>query len=263
MSESAIFRNVSLSTPAWEVTDLSVIWSAEAQHRGGDIVIPYSQGVFAGRRFISERRILIPMVVYSDFDASGAPHPDHRTGLQINLDALKRLTRPGLTVLAVDMPDGSTRSAPAFAASGLAISPLGPGAARCVMDLIIPGGVLRDTTATTGSTTGSSLTIDNAGTAEQNEATLTFSGSATSVVVVNTSHPNTPTLTLTTNLATGTVVVNTGAYTVLRGSTNLIGSITPVGHPNWMPLVPGSNVLTVTATGGTCTLAVSHYAPYL
>jgi hypothetical protein len=209
------------------------------------------------------------MVVFGDFDAEGNPHPDNREGLRANLDALAAAMRPGGGTLAVVMPDGSSRTGNAISAGGLQATALGPGAMRAVVDLIIPEGVLRSTSATTATSAsvsgGSSGTISiaNSGTAEQNAVVYTLSGTATSVVLTNTSHPDTPTLTVAVNLASGNVVVNTGAYTALQGTTSKLGNITPTKTQVWLPLILGANNISIAPTGGSCTLSISHYPAFL
>lgn len=267
-SERIVWRSVPLATPAWECTDLSVLWNT-TEYRGGDVTVPYAPGVRAGRRVVESRRVVIPMVVFGNADAEGTPHSDAREGLRDNLDTLAALMRPGEGTLDVLMPDGSTRRATAHPVGSLQVRPVGPGAVRCVLDLLIPEGVFRATSATTatsssisGGSTGT-LTVDNPGSAEQTAVTLTLSGTATSVTIRNTTHPDSPQFVLATNLASGSVVVDTRDYTAKRSSTSVAGSLTPSGNPNWLPLLPGSNTIQIQPTGGTCTLAVSHYAAFL
>lgn len=267
-SEHVTLGDVPLSCPAWEATDLSSLWET-ASYRGGDIVVPYAPGVRAGRRVVESRRVVIPVTVFGTHDPEGTPYADARAGLRANIDRLALLMRPTDTSLVLHLPDGSTRRATALPMGAIQLDPIGPAATKVVLDLLLPEGLWRSSTATT--TTSSSvsagatgtLTVPNAGTAEQWSSTLTLSGTATAVTIVNTSFAGPPTLTVTTNLASGNVVINTETYTALRGSTSVAGSLTPSGHPCWLPLAPGNNAVTIAPTGGTCTLSIVHYAPYL
>jgi hypothetical protein len=266
-TEYSTFRGVPLDTAAWRTTDLSVFWAGPAEYRGNDIVVPYAQGVRPGRRTIPERRIVVPMVVTGDLDADGVAHATTREGLRANLDALALVFRPGSGTLDVLMPDGSTRRATAHVLTGLQTVPAGAGALRAVVELLIPEGVFRSTVATTATSASVSaggtgaVNVSNPGTAEQNATTYTMSGTATKVLLTNLTHPETPTLEVTANLATGNVVIDTAAYSVTQGVSSLFATAT--GTPGWLPLVPGTNQIRIQPTGGTATLAISHLPAYL
>jgi hypothetical protein len=268
-TEHATFRGVPLDTPAWSCTDLSVLWSGPADYRGGDITIPFSRGVRAGRRITPERRVLIPLVVYGNADAEGAPYADARTGLRANVDALTALMRPGAGTLELHLPDGSVRSTTALPVGGLQAAPLGPGAMRVIIDLLIPGGVWFGATdesvesEVVAADDTETLSVPHPGTADQDSAIYELSGTATSVVLTNATHPDAPTLTITVDLSDGDVVIDAGAFSATQGSTNVVGAITATATPTWLPLVPGTNVLTIEPVGGTCTLTATHTPTYL
>jgi hypothetical protein len=261
-NEYASFRGTPLDTAAWRVTDYGSLWESP-ELRVGYVTIPYAPGVQPGRRVYEARRVVLPLIVFGDYAPEGTPHIEHRAGLRSNLDELAKLLRPGIGTMRFHTPDGSIRSAPAQPVGSLQVASRGPVSATVVIDLLIPEGVLRSevaTTATLATDTGTrTLTVSNPGTAEQWAAVLTLSGTATTTTITNTTHPDAPALTVASDLASGNVVIDTGAYTALRGSTSVTGSLTPVGHPNWMPLAPGTNSLTVTTNAG---LVISHFAPF-
>jgi hypothetical protein len=261
-NEYAQFRGTPLDTAAWRCVDYSSLWDSP-ETRGGDVTIPYAPGVLPGRRVYEARRVILPLVVFGDYAPTGTKHADPRAGLRSNLDELARLTRPGIGNLRFHTPSGTVRAAPAQVVGSLQVAAQGPVSATVVIDLQIHGGVFRSESATTATlATGSgtrTLTVSNPGTAEQWVSTLTLSGTATTTTITNTTYPGDPRLTVAVDLSAGNVVINTGNYTAVQGSNSVTGSLTPVGHPNWMPLVPGNNSLTVTANAG---LVVSHFAPF-
>ncbi len=266
-TEYATFRGVPLDTTAWRTTDQSVFWAGPGEYRGSDIVVPYAQGVRAGRRLIPEKRIVIPIIVTGDLDADGIAHSSVREGLRLNLDALAQAFRPGSGALDITLPDGSTRTATAHVLTGLQAVPAGPGALRCVVEVMVPDGVMRSTTATTATsstvTAGGTvdLTVSNPGSAEQNAISYTLSGTATEVLLTNLSHPDTPTLEITADLSVDDVLIKTAEYSVMHGTTPLFATAT--GSPGWLPLVPGNNAIRIQPTGGDAVLDVSHNAAYL
>jgi hypothetical protein len=263
-AEHVTLRGTPLSCPAWETTDLASLWSTP-DLRGGDVLVPYAPGVRAGRRVVNSRRVAIPLVVFGTTDPDGEPYADARIGLRANLDALALLMRPGAATLELHMPDGSVRAAEVHPVGAMQVEPMGPTAASVILELLIPSGVWNDLDPTVASGSFSSvgvLNVSNPGTADQWRSVITLSGTASSVVLRNTSMPNNPRVTVAADLDGGTITLDTGDYTALQGSTSVAGSLTPVGHRCWLPLGPGVNHIEVTPAAGTATVSVTHYAPF-
>lgn len=271
------FNGVPLATPGWEITDLSGLWDAPAV-RGEDRLVPYHEGVLPLRRWIDMKRAQLPLIVYGDLDHEDAPHVDARAGLLENLDYLKqRVLRPnqsatitGTRNLKHHLPDGSVREADAIILPPWQPVTVGPHTLRGVLDVLIPGGVMRSGTATNVTSasipagTPTAFTVPNPGTADQYDVVIELTGSATQVTLEATTwDPNGDTY-LEFNGSLGTLTtIDTGEFTAVRDGVGVIGLIDHSGHERWLPLVPGDNTITITAVGGNVVAEFTHFAPYL
>lgn len=264
-----------LATPAWECVDFSALYDAPPV-RGDDVVVPYHEGALSFRRIVGPRRVVLPMVVYGDYDRDGLAYDDARAGLRTNLDALKReVARPvqygdGTKLLRHVFGDGEVRQAPCQVMAPLQVGPLSPISVRCTIDVLIPGGVLRSpdlvsvtSDAVAAGATGE-LVVLNPGTADQFETVLTLTGTATEVVIRNLTWDSSGDtfLDFSASIADD-VVIDTGAWTVLSGGSSALLELEHQGHERWLPLLPGPNVLEISPTGGPATLKIEHYPAWL
>lgn len=135
----------SLATYAWEIVDLSPLWSS-AKVRGADKRIPGAAGVrrYRRRRDVTTRSL--PMVIVGTVDQDGVAYADARSGLRANLDVLEaNVVAPTNigdgTRTAILHQVGDTKTGPIHVL-GLDVGPLGPSGARAVLEISIPGGKL-------------------------------------------------------------------------------------------------------------------------
>ena len=84
---------VPLSTPAWETTEASDLWSSP-EVRGTDLVIPGAAGVRPYPRRPTVTPVTIELAIVGDVRWDGARHDDPRAGLAINCAHLEALTDP-------------------------------------------------------------------------------------------------------------------------------------------------------------------------
>jgi phage-related protein len=109
------------------------------------------------------------------------------------------------------------------------------------------------------------MVVDNIGTVEERDPTITFAGPLKNIVISSTDSVS---LTYTGTLASSDTVVikteTTGEYSaILNGVTNVIGNVTHSGTSALLVLLPGTNNLSVTTetTGGT--VKIEFYPPFL
>lgn len=273
-AEHVEIDGVPLATPAWEVLDASGLYDAPPV-RGEDLVVPHLEGAVAARRVLDARRVTLGMVVYGDRDPEGAAYADPRAGLVANLDLLKRaVVRPvqssveGTRALRHHLPGGAVRSAPCHVLGPLQLGAMGPASALATLDVVVPGGVLRDEVATVAGpaefTGAGELVVANPGSADQFEVVLELSGTATSVRVRNTTwDPSGGTWLELGGSLGGGVVIDTGAWTAVRDGLSVVGLVAHAGHERWLPLVPGDSVLRIEPEVGDVALTVTHHAGYL
>lgn len=87
---------VPLSTPAWETTDASELWST-AQVRGADLVIPGAAGVRPYPRRPTVTSATVELVVVGDTAPDGTARSEPRAGLAVNCALLEALVGPNGT----------------------------------------------------------------------------------------------------------------------------------------------------------------------
>lgn len=253
-----------LSTAAWSTEDISSLLDGPAV-RGQDLVNPSRIGEIARRRTLAARTVVIPLVINGVYNSDGGEHTDPRTGLLANLDELKAkllpafLTTAGTKTLRWVRPAG-VRTAEVHVNPAFQLTAVGPTAARVVIEITIPGGVLRDETET-------DLQIEILASETTKTATVTVPGNV-EVQDVRIEHtaavanPNSNSFKIT-NLTYGpdvyleypVAVTNpltfyTGEYRAIRGtSTSISGFVVNAGSPLWLPLLPGDNQIKVDIPG--------------
>jgi hypothetical protein len=256
---------VPLSTPAWHTESLAELYDI-AMPEGDLVTVPYLRGALAARRQLGPKRVRLPVVIYGDADSDGNPHSDVREGLLANRDEFVRdVVRPlqvgsdGLRTMVHTLPGGGTRSGPCQVVGSMRPVPVGRSALRVAVEFALTEGGLRDTTQVDVSGSGS-LAVPNTGNDYQDAIIYTLTGTATSVKVENTTaDPGGDIWFEFGGDLTGGVVLDTRLYTAVRGGVNVVGLVQHSGHERWCPLIPGTNTLTITPTGGTCTLQAQHY----
>lgn len=276
LDERIDLDGVPLSTPAWEINDLSPLWDLP-EVIAHDLKVPYRRGVIPFRRPLAGKSVDLPFTIIGAVDPDGVAHPDPREGLQLNHEAFMAAIAPpmvatitGTRVLTYHLPDGTTRTGPAALAGRLRPQPFGPGALRGSLALNLTDGGLRSTTevdVTSASIAGGAsgnLVVPNPGTDYQDRALLDLTGTATTVTLRNlTAEPGGSVfLTFGGALSTG-VALDTGLWTATRAGVNVVGLIIKGGFERWLPLVRGNNTIEIAPSGGTAVLRVRHFPFYL
>jgi hypothetical protein len=261
---------VPLSTPAWEVLDFSDLLNG-APTRGADIAVSGKRGTVARRRTLDASEASVSLVVYGDRDPEGNAHEDVRAGLLSNIDALKKALRPNATTLTgtrtLSVTIGTeTRTAAVHTSPDIAIAPLGPTAVRAVITLVLPYGVLRGASTVANLSGTGSKTLTVTGTGEVYDILLTVSGKANSLSISNLSYDGSGGVSLNYGYAfDGTLSFNADTYVALYGGAPVTGKVVTAGTPIWLPLLPGSNSLNISAPGlvGDLTTTVTYRPVYL
>lgn len=261
---------VPLSTPAWDVLDYSDLLNG-APIRGADITVSGKRGNIARRRTLDASEASISLVIYGDRDPEGNAHADVRSGLLSNIDALKKALRPNATTLNGTRTlsltiGGETRTADVHTSPDMSISPLGPTAVRAVITLVIPSGVLRGPSSVANLSGTGTQTVTIAGTGEIYDAIVTVSGDADSLTIANLSYNSSGGVYLAYEYEfNGTLSFNADTYLALYGGTPVTGKVVTAGTPVWVPLLPGANLLNISAPGlvGSLTTTVTYRPVYL
>lgn len=256
--ESITIDGIPLNTPAWIVTDASDLLNG-APSRGADILIPGRRGTLARRRSMDATEVLLPVVVFGDKSPNGTPYADVRQGLLENLDALKKALRPNYgrtdgTRELVAVIGGQTRTARVHTSVDFQLTAAGPGAARGVITITIPSGVLRSAGQQAILTETGDKTINVGGTAEIYDATFTIVGTANAVRISNLSVDSTDgTFLLYSAPVTGGLLINTATFRVFNTTGGAMQDTSVYastgGTAAWVPLLPGENVLRLTYNG--------------
>jgi hypothetical protein len=252
---------VPLMTPAWHVLDMSEVYDGPSS-RGSDVLVPYSPGMLPTARFIGPARKVLPMVIFGTHDEDGSEHSDPRMGLIHNLNTLKRALRTrqrsATTTFRVEFEAEGLGSPWVLSAPCSVNWPLQtaarPSTIRLLLDLTLPGGVLRDEEPIGQALqTAGPHTVLNPGTAEQFAVQITM---PTATTLENTTWGHTLTYT-----GTDPVTINTANGTAVYGNgTTALGLVSWSGHSNMFPLAVGDN--TVQLTSANPNVGVTHYPAY-
>lgn len=140
---------VPLSTPAWETTDASELWSSP-EVRGADLLLPGAVGVRPYPRRATVTPVTVELAVVGDTDWEGNPYAEVRAGLATNCRHLQSLADRSAAA-----PDGTVTAtlhyapgAPVASIAGpvhvlrLRFARQGPNLATGQLELSIPAGAL-------------------------------------------------------------------------------------------------------------------------
>ena len=269
-------NGIPLDNPAVETTS-QLDWLVQpADHRGdAGLEVAQRPGLQPQATIRDRKRGPLALEVHGTVDMDGNPTADVATGLQGNLDALFAALEPpqhtdaGTYLLRLHHPTLPVRSAQGRL-KVVRFEYVAGEVAALVLDGLIPSGVLRSeavTNANSGSvSTTTNLTVPNPGNADQDEMVITLSGTATHVRLESrTWDPSGNTyLEVASDLALGNVVIDTAAFTAVRGVATdvhgLVDAYSPKGWQTWLPLVrDGNNTIRIVPTGGSVTVDIDHY----
>jgi phage-related protein len=225
--------------------------------RSDNALIPLRDGrVFVKKNF-DQRKITLGLDVVETSVAA----------LETRMDALRTVFGiRSQALLEEKLANGAVRSVLAEVTGDLGVNRVSPGAVRLAVDFILADPYFRSPTLTSDETTvnltSKNYTLINAGSAEERNMVITFTGPL-----------NQPRLTNLTNsvwvgyngtLSSGvSVVIDCAKYTALSGGSNVVGSIVHSGDPAFWVLMPGSNSLlmqTTSTTGGK--VKIDFYPPH-
>jgi hypothetical protein len=277
-AEYAELDGIPLSTAAWDTTSLLDLYEAP-DVRGDNPTVPYRRGALAFRRITGPKAVTLPLVIYGDYDSTGAPHADPRAGLQANIDELKRLvldqpritSADGTRLLRHHLPDTTIRKALAQVVGNLGLTELAPTVVRAALDLTIPEGLMVgetvDTVTSAVASAGSfaDVVVPNNGSTYQDRIVYTLTGGATTTVKLTnlTADPGGSVyLEFGGSVAAG-VVIDTAAWTAIRSAVSVLGLITYSGFESWLPLLPGNNTIRIEPVASTAQLQAAHYPRFL
>lgn len=264
---------VPMSTAAWHIEDLSPLWDT-AETLGDDLVVPYRRGVVPFRRAYGAKRVDLPIIVTGDYDPDGGPAAPGRAQLWANRNELVRtVLRPlrvgsgdGDRTIRYHAPDGTILAGPGKIIGGLRPTPVGPLAFRASLSLSLSEGGLRSETLSDQTSAGvtdpstESFVVTNGGDDYQDATLIDITGTATAVTLENlTADPGGSVyLTFGGSLGAG-VTLNTADFTAVRAAVSVVGLVSFSGFERWLPLLPGSNTIRITPTGGSATVQFRHY----
>lgn len=141
---SLAIGGVSLSTKAWAVTNLFVLYNA-APRRGENTLIPGLAGRIPHPKRKDEAVRTLELLVIGDCSSIGVPYSDRNVGLETNWLTLKNglLSTTSTTLTAVlTRPSGSTLSGPVQIGNSELGAPGVAGVYTATLDLTLPNGEL-------------------------------------------------------------------------------------------------------------------------
>jgi phage-related protein len=232
-----------------------------ASRRGGNQQIPRKHGTIFVPKFYDETEIAMGIAMkYGNAEL-----------LEAAIDTLKTMCSSRVErVLSNTRADGSIRTAMAAVEGKLQTKRESHNFARVVITFKLAhpffrGNVLVDEEVTVDASPVD-LIVDNAGTVEECNPTLTLTGPLLNTTITNPA--NGCVLTYTGTIASPRVVtigeVNGEFVAITDLGANVIGNISHVGSESLMVLEPGSNTLSITdGTHTTGKVRVQFYPPFL
>lgn len=267
-------NGVSLQTLAFNVSTWGGDLQAPPPLRGGDLVIPYRPGeVFQTRRPSGRSMTFNMWVLGADVNGKIPTNMTMRAQFESNLKLLrnlfwnqgrqvsitKRWKEPGSSVV-------QTATAKAIFSGGFA--PTMNGALRATysveMYLSDPFFYGDEETVNFSATSAPTVNITVPGDYETTVATMQFNGARDNMRLTNLSEG--VYVNVNNNVVAGSeIVLDIDNWTALKNpggtfETNVIGSVTNLGHEFWFALQPGAQQLRVTSGSGTGS-AVLKYKP--
>lgn len=267
-TEYLTIAGIPLTTLAWTTENISGVLDGPGV-RGTDLVNPTRAGEIPRRRILAARSFSVPIVVNGYYDANDNPSADPRATLLDNLDYLKTALAPnfisttGTRTFQWVTPDW-TRTAAVHVNPAVSVETIGIHAARLVLDVTLPGGVLRDLDETnlqvnvSASVTTVTHSITVPGNSEIQDARIEYlkqgAGSldATSFKITNLSYDaGGGVYVFYDDPVVDTLTIYGDTYTATHGATAVGGSIVNAGSAIWLPLLPGTNSIKIDVPGNT------------
>jgi hypothetical protein len=272
MSTTTEFWDVngtSLNTLAWNIETLNGRQRVP-QLRGDDTHVPFRPGAIWRPKQPDSRTLTLAMwVLGCNIDGSAPVGGSARAKFNDNRESLIKLfyspdTQLSLTKRWQTMTGLKQATGLAELMSDMDASMLGIDGAQFAVDLRLADPYFYGPTITpTALAVGVGAAVTNPGVWLVQKMTIVFNGGLTNPRLTNST---TGVWVQYTGVIAGgaSVTLNTDLFTAITNtSVNVIGAVTHQGARNWLPLRPGSNMLTLTASAGTGTATVSFQPPYI
>lgn len=280
-----VFANIDnifdLSTPAWEPTDLTDVYSG-AQQRGTDFTIAFKRGQQPRKRVITSREINIPMYIYGDKNPDGTPTYNKIQGLVKNLDFFKTMvaspsnTEFGTRNLRI-VGEGEPRVGRVVINPDLQLKHVGVGIAKIVLNMVLVDGVFESENTheeifnDVSDSASNTIFIESSGDILATE--IGVEGACDSLQILN-DYEHAPGITLNypypftaspTNIDTGNSLdINGRTFEAVANETFVSGKVSSGNTLYWLPMAPGPNNITIIRTGsGTATIKIKYKKVWL
>ena len=264
------FNGVSLNTLAWSAAhELSKGIGVPAK-RGSNLKVPYIYGERYRTKMFEPRVVSLPMAVRGIDKTTGLIPAGKTEKEQLfeNIDYLSGVfTTRTQAALRRTWPDGATiREAQAEVVSELSIPPTVPLMTKFVVDFYLADpffyGLAQTNLLTTVDSNPETWTHTNPGTAPAIKMEIKIYGPMDSPKLENLS--NGVWIQYNGSIGSGdTVTIDTAAFTMLKGSTNMISALRHQGSPLWFILERGSNSLKVTCDSAPSgSVRIQYYPAY-
>ena len=267
-TEYLTIAGIPLTALGWTTENISGVLDGPGV-RGTDLINPTRAGEIPRRRILAARSFSVPIVVNGYYDADDNPSSDPRATLLENLDYLKTALAPnfisttGTRTFEWVTPD-FTRQGAVHVNPAVSVETIGIHAARLVLDVTLPGGVLRDDEESnlqvnvSQNATTVTHSIDVPGNSEIQDVRIEYvkqgAGSldATSFKITNLSYDaGGGVYVFYDDAVVNTLTIYGDTYTATHGATAVGGSIVNAGSAIWLPLLPGTNSIKIDVPGNT------------
>jgi len=233
------------------------------ERRGGNVTIPFRHGRVYVEKFFEQRTLQLGLEI----------HEKSREDLEAKIDRVKMLmAQTGLGALTQTLDDLTTRTLQAEYTGDLSPTPVSPLAVKMVLEFICPDPFFRGSRLVSDEQTINSdpydYVLNNPGTAEERDPTITLTGPLLDVIITN--ETNGCTLTYDGAILSPRVVTiytdqETGEYVAVNDlGANVIGNISHEGDTCLFPLASSQNEIRVESGYHVAgKIKIEFYPPYL
>lgn len=147
--EVGAIPDIPLNTPAWECQSYAALTDAPPA-LGEDRHIPGLPGRLFMPREFDEGQVPLRIVVFGAADMEGTPYDDPREGVRANLRFLRAnllLPQDALRAVTFERLDGGEETGNVVVVPPFQPVMLGPSNARIMLNLLIPDGMLTETSS--------------------------------------------------------------------------------------------------------------------
>jgi hypothetical protein len=260
---------VSLHTFAWSIETLSGLGPPDL--RGEDHVIPTRMGEVWVPKTVGSNVLTLAMWLRGIPEhASNVEGTASKAQYQSNWNNLIRtLWKPWKQIdLRKRFYDNNilkTATAKAEYKGGLQPTMMGNKAGRCTVDMKIAGGLFYDEVETTHTLVNGNNTLEILGNAPTNRISVTIAGARTNAKLINSTLGVEFTYPRTINGGLN-AVVDVENFTVTDSSVpgvDMAASVIHTGAPQWLTLIPGTNVINLSSSSGAGVVTLKYRAAWV